>query len=296
MSITGARSEVLFLRPEPTFSHVRLREISSTDRTSSPLAAPGRAGLRFASVRHCRRLCCPIIRRASLLCLLILGEVAAPLGLGWCFRYTKSYVLAAWLSLLPYSLKCLEVEFSEVCIQHLAYPRLVRPRELTKGAAVSSTNGHGPKRAILYARVSGEEQVKKGYSLADQLDALRDWCSTNDYEIIDEVQDRGFSGAYLERPGLDRIREMVAGGDVDAVVVLFRDRIARGVYAQLLSEEFRESGARLVALNSRGDDSPDGELGDNILDVIAAWERKKIFALGHLHPPFREQSDSALLR
>jgi predicted site-specific integrase-resolvase len=176
------------------------------------------------------------------------------------------------------------------------FTEVVRPRQLTKGAAVSSTNGHGPKRAILYARVSGEEQVKKGYSLADQLDALRDWCSTNDYEIIDEVQDRGFSGAYLERPGLDRIREMVAGGEVDAVVVLFRDRIARGVYAQRLSEEFRESGARLVALNSRGDDSPDGELGDNILDVIAAWERKKIFALGHLHPPFREQSDSALLR
>src|SRR5215212_6839155 len=133
-----------------------------------------------------------------------------------------------------------------------------------------------PKRAILYARVSGEEQAKKGYSLADQLDALRDWCSKNDYFIVDEVQDRGFSGAYLERPGLDRIREMVVGGEVDAVVVLFRDRIARGVYAQLLSEEFREYGARLVALNSRGDDSPDGELGDNILDVIAAWERKKI--------------------
>jgi site-specific DNA recombinase len=139
-----------------------------------------------------------------------------------------------------------------------------------------STNGHGPKRAILYARVSGEEQVKKGYSLADQIDALRDWCSKNAYEVLDEVQDKGFSGAYLERPGLDRVREMVASEDVEAVVVLFRDRIARGVYAQLLAEEFRDCGARLVALNSRGDGSPDGELGDNILDVIAAWERKKI--------------------
>jgi hypothetical protein len=69
---------------------------------------------------------------------------------------------------------------------------------------------------------------------------------------------------------------MVAAGEADAVVVLFRDRIARGVYAQLLAEEFRRHGARLVALNSRSDDSPDGELGDNILDVIAAWERKKI--------------------
>src|SRR5215212_8161983 len=115
-----------------------------------------------------------------------------------------------------------------------------------------STNGHGHKRAVLYCRVSGEEQRKKGYSLADQLDTLRRWCSENEYEVVDEIEDGGYSGAYLERPGLDRVREMVATGSVKAVVVLFRDRIARGVYAQLLAEEFRDHGARLVALNSRG--------------------------------------------
>jgi site-specific DNA recombinase len=58
-----------------------------------------------------------------------------------------------------------------------------------------STNGQRAKRAVLYARVSGEEQAKKGYSLADQLDALRDWCSKKNYEVVEEVQDRGFSGA-----------------------------------------------------------------------------------------------------
>ena len=31
-----------------------------------------------------------------------------------------------------------------------------------------STNGHGPRRAGVYRRVSGEEQKKKGYSLPDQ--------------------------------------------------------------------------------------------------------------------------------
>jgi len=60
-----------------------------------------------------------------------------------------------------------------------------------------STNGHDHRRAVLYARVSGEEQAKKGYSLADQLDTLRHWCSENDYKILEEVQDKGFSGAYL---------------------------------------------------------------------------------------------------
>jgi Resolvase, N terminal domain len=36
-----------------------------------------------------------------------------------------------------------------------------------------STNGHGPKRAILYARVSTDEQARSGYSLAQQIEALR---------------------------------------------------------------------------------------------------------------------------
>jgi len=67
---------------------------------------------------------------------------------------------------------------------------------------MNSNNGDGSRRAVLYCRVSGEEQRKKGYSLADQLDTLRRWCSKNGYEIVDEVEDGGYSGAYLERPGL----------------------------------------------------------------------------------------------
>jgi site-specific DNA recombinase len=117
---------------------------------------------------------------------------------------------------------------------------------------MQNTSGHSSKRAILYMRVSGEEQKKRGYSLPDQRDTLRVWCSENAYEILEEVEDAGYSGAYLERPGLDQVRQMVAVGDVDAVVVLFRDRLARGVYAQLLAEEFRERGARLIALNRQG--------------------------------------------
>ena len=32
-------------------------------------------------------------------------------------------------------------------------------------------HGHGPKRAILYARVSTDEQARSGYSLAQQIQA-----------------------------------------------------------------------------------------------------------------------------
>jgi DNA invertase Pin-like site-specific DNA recombinase len=54
-----------------------------------------------------------------------------------------------------------------------------------------STNGHGLKRAvlwaILYARVSTDEQARSGYSLAQQLEALRDYAAREGYEVLEEV-------------------------------------------------------------------------------------------------------------
>jgi len=72
-----------------------------------------------------------------------------------------------------------------------------------------STNGHGPKRAILYARVSTEEQAKSGYSLAQQIEALREYAAYEGYEVLEEVLDRGQSGASLARPGMDRVRDLL---------------------------------------------------------------------------------------
>ena len=58
-----------------------------------------------------------------------------------------------------------------------------------------STNGHGPKRAILYARVSTDEQARSGYSLAQQLEALREYAAREGCEVLEEVQDAGQSAA-----------------------------------------------------------------------------------------------------
>jgi hypothetical protein len=60
-----------------------------------------------------------------------------------------------------------------------------------KKVIMPSTNG--PKRsvlwAILYARVSTDEQGRSGYSLAQQLEALREYASREGYEILEEVVD-----------------------------------------------------------------------------------------------------------
>jgi site-specific DNA recombinase len=139
-----------------------------------------------------------------------------------------------------------------------------------------STNGHGPKRAILYARVSTDEQARSGYSLAQQLEALREHAAREGYEVLEEVSDPGQSGASLERPGMDRVRDLVAAGGVSVVLAQDRDRFAREpAYLYLLREEFAERGASLKALNDRGDETPEGELADGILDQIARFERLK---------------------
>jgi hypothetical protein len=130
-----------------------------------------------------------------------------------------------------------------------------------------STNGHGPRRAVLYARVSTDEQARSGYSLAQQIEVLRAYAAREAYEVLEEVSDPGQSGASLERPGMDRVRDLVAAGGVSVVLAQDRDRVSREpAYNYLLRQEFERHGCRLKSLNDRGDESPEGELTDGILD------------------------------
>ena len=65
------------------------------------------------------------------------------------------------------------------------------------------TKGQGCVRAYLYARVSTEEQARSGYSLAQQLEALRDYYAAREgYEVLEEVMDPGQSGWRERQDGL----------------------------------------------------------------------------------------------
>jgi site-specific DNA recombinase len=89
--------------------------------------------------------------------------------------------------------------------------------------------------------------------------------------------DAGQSGASLERPGMDRVRDLVAAGGVSVVLAQDRDRFAREpAYHYLLRRDFEEHGTKILALNDRGGESPEGELTDGILDQLAKYERAKI--------------------
>src|SRR5258707_12319313 len=62
--------------------------------------------------------------------------------------------------------------------------------------------------------------------------------------------DDGYSGSILLRPALERLRDAVAGGQIDRIYVHPPDRLARRYAHQaLLIDEFRRAGAEIVFLN-----------------------------------------------
>lgn len=70
------------------------------------------------------------------------------------------------------------------------------------------------KIAAIYARTSSARQ-QQNENIGSQLEALLAYAQAHDYQVsLDYIfQDDGYSGAYLDRPALDRLRDTVAAGE-----------------------------------------------------------------------------------
>jgi len=133
------------------------------------------------------------------------------------------------------------------------------------------------EKAAIYARVSTAEQAEKGYSMDTQLEACRKKALELGIEDIKDFIDDGFSGDFIDRPGLSQIRQCVANKECDVVIVFDPDRLARNLAHQLLvTEEIEKSGARLLFVSVSFEQSPEGKLFYSIRGAISAYEKEKI--------------------
>ena len=80
-------------------------------------------------------------------------------------------------------------------------------------------------RVALYARVSTESQQARG-TIGSQLAVLRDRVGVEGEEVVAEFCDDGHSGARLDRPGLDALRDAAEAGLIERVWCLSADRCA----------------------------------------------------------------------
>jgi site-specific DNA recombinase len=85
------------------------------------------------------------------------------------------------------------------------------------------------------------------------------------------------SGARLDRPALDRLRDAARRGEFDAVVILSPDRLARhGAQPWLLIEEFEKTHTQVIVLQPPFGDTPQGTLLTPRHGMIAAYERAQM--------------------
>jgi site-specific DNA recombinase len=130
----------------------------------------------------------------------------------------------------------------------------------------------------IYARVSSDRQREEG-TIGSQVQHLREFAASEDL-VVDERHiylDDGRSGYYLERPGLDALRDAARDGLVDTVLVHDPDRLSRKyAYQVLLLEEFARWQVKVRFLHSPPAESPEQRLLVQIQGVIAEYERTKI--------------------
>ncbi|QJC52724.1 recombinase family protein [Paenibacillus albicereus] len=125
----------------------------------------------------------------------------------------------------------------------------------------------------IYVRVSTEEQAKNGYSIKDQIRQCKNKAKGNDVlEYIDE----GYSGEFLERPALEKLRNDVRDGVISTVIVYDPDRWSRNLMNQLIITEEIEKRAKLVFVNSEYEKSPEGRLFYQIRGAVSEFEKAKI--------------------
>ena len=134
------------------------------------------------------------------------------------------------------------------------------------------------KAVAAYVRVSTQRQAQS-QSIEQQLERLRAHLRGQGEELTSEAifRDDGYSGATLNRPGLDRLRDAVRAGEVEQVLVTDPDRLARN-YVQLmvLLEELERAGCEVAFLDRPMSRDPQDQLLLQIRGAVAEYERTLI--------------------
>src|ERR1700752_1536987 len=134
------------------------------------------------------------------------------------------------------------------------------------------------RMAAIYARVSSEQQ-REANTIASQTASLIEFAENHDLDVPKEwvFEDEGYSGATLERPALERLRDLAAEGQIQVVLAYAPDRLSRKyAYQILLIEELARHGVETLFVKAPQGDSAEDQLLVQCQGMIAEYERAQI--------------------
>jgi site-specific DNA recombinase len=130
----------------------------------------------------------------------------------------------------------------------------------------------------IYARVSTERQTL-AHTIEQQVERLTAHVHAQGETLRPEdiFRDDGYSGATLNRPGLDHLRDRIKEATIDRVVIASPDRLARNyVHQMVLLEECAQAGCQVEFLDQPLGQDPQAHLLLQIRGAVAEYERTLI--------------------
>jgi len=135
--------------------------------------------------------------------------------------------------------------------------------------------------ALIYLRVSTEEQAEKGYSIQAQRaeginKAIELGCSSENIQIF---SDEGVSGAVLERPQLMAALDLIKGksNNIKYFICYDSSRLSRNAAHQLIIvDEIKKSDVRLIFIKNSYQDNAEGRFQLTVMAAVDEYERARL--------------------
>lgn len=131
-------------------------------------------------------------------------------------------------------------------------------------------------KAAVYCRVSTDNQEREGTSLQTQVENCLKYCQDKGYEVSYRFSE-AYSGLSLERPELDKLRDLVRAEAIDGVVVYCLDRLSRNAtHGVILRDELDKHHVLLESVTEDIDKTPLGEAITYLRGTFSQIEAEKI--------------------
>lgn len=141
-------------------------------------------------------------------------------------------------------------------------------------ALIMNTSTDRPTKALLYVRVSTEEQVDKGASLEAQEQALAAEALRRGFDF-EVVREEGKSAKSIQgRDELARALDLLDRHKADVLMAVRMDRLSRDVGdVAALMRRSKRKGWGIILSGERIDTTPDGEFRTHLDAALAQRER-----------------------